>query len=56
MHYCAQLIKSNRHRTLLEVNLLRKSQPQHILSPLSDCLDVDEVLNTNVFGYGVTAP
>ena len=40
----------------LIVNLLRCAEPQHILSPLGNGLDIQQVLNTNVLGNGVAAP
>ena len=51
-----QLVESHRHAALLKVNLLRRSEPQHILSPLGNGLDVDQVLDTHVLRDGVAAP
>ena len=47
-HNSLQLVNSNRETTLLEVYLFRCSEPKHILSPLNDCLNVQQVLNANV--------
>ncbi len=51
-----ELIKSNRHTALLEVNFFRCSHPEHILSPFSNSLGIDKVFHTNVLGYRVSAP
>ena len=51
-----QIAQSDRQRTTTEVNRFRKFVPQHIFSPFSDHLLVDQVLRTNVFGDGVTTP
>ena len=51
-----QFVKGNRHAALLEINLLRYSGTKHILSPLGNRLDIDEVLNAHVLGNGVAAP
>ena len=55
-HHSAQLIQCNRHAALLHIYLLRRSKPQHILSPLSDGLDVQQMFYPNVFGNRVSAP
>ena len=55
-HNSTELIKSNRHTALLKVNLFRCSHPEHILSPFSNSLGIEKVFDTNVLGYGVTAP
>ena len=55
-HNSTELVKSNRHTAFLKVNLFRCSHPEHILSPFSNGLDIQKVLDTNVLGYGVTAP
>ena len=55
-HNSTELIKSNRHTAFLKVNLFRCSHPEHILSPFSNSLGIEKVFNTNVLGYGVTAP
>ena len=54
--YSSELVKSNGEATLLDINLLRCSEPKHIFSPLGYCFNVKKVLNTYVFGYAVTAP
>lgn len=55
-HNVLELLESNREAALLDINLLRCAEPQHILSPLGNGLDIQQVLNTNVLGNGVTAP
>ena len=52
----SQLVQRYRHAAFLKVYLLRRSEPQHILSPLGNCLDVQQVLDAHVLGNGVAAP
>jgi len=49
VHNILQFIESNRQTALLEINLLRCSEPKHIFSPLSNCLNVKKVLDTDIF-------
>ena len=56
VHYGLELLEGNRQTALLDIYLFRRTEPEHILSPLSKCLDIEQVLNTYVFGNGVTAP
>ena len=39
-----------------EVNFFRGSHPEHVLSPLSNSLDIDQMFHTNVFRYRVSTP
>ena len=55
-HYIFQLIQSNRQAAFFEVNFFRGSHPEHVLSPLSNSFDIDQVFYTNIFGYGVSSP
>ena len=54
--YGSELIESNGEATLFYINLLGCSEPKHIFSPLGYCFNVEQVLNTYVLGYAVTAP
>ena len=51
-----QLTQGHRRAALLEVHLLRQSQPQHILSPLRHGLDVQQLLDVGLAGEGAAAP
>ena len=55
-HDGLQLCQSHRQATFLEIDLFRRAEPQHVLSPLGDGLDVDQVLDAHVLGHGVAAP
>ena len=55
-HYVFQFIKSNRQAAFFEVNFFRGSHPEHVFSPLSNSLDIDQVFYTNVFRYRVSTP
>ena len=55
-HNGLQLVKCNGQAALLKINLLRRSEPKHIFSPLGNGLDVDQVLDTDIFGNAVAAP
>ena len=55
-HNVLELLKSNRKAALLDINLLRCTEPQHILSPLGNGLNIQQVLNTDILGNGVAAP
>ena len=52
----SQLVKSYRQTTFLDVYLFRRSEPKHIFPSFCYCFDVDKVLDTYVFGNGVSAP
>ena len=56
VHNRAELVKCNGHTAFLEVNLFGCSEPQHILSPLGNCLYIDKVLYAHVLGNAVSAP
>ena len=56
MHLCAKLIQRYRHTSFLKVNFLRCSEPKHILSPLGNSLDVDQMFYPNIFRYRVSTP
>ena len=47
---CFKLVKCYGEATLLYINLFRCSEPKHIFSPLSNCFNIEQVLNANVFG------
>ena len=51
-----QLVQSHGQAALLEVDLFRCAEPQHVFSPLSHGLDVQQVLDAHVLGNGVAAP
>ena len=55
-HNGLQLSQGHRQAAFLEVDLFRRAEPQHILSPLGDGLDVEQVLDAHVLGDGVAAP
>ena len=55
-HHRAQLVERHRHAALLEIHLLRRAEPEHVLSPLGNGLDIEQVLHADVFGDGVAAP
>ena len=48
VHYCAKLVQSYRHTAFLKVYLLRCSEPQHILSPLGNCLHIQKMFYSYV--------
>ena len=48
VHDGSQLVQGNRHAAFLKVDLFWCSEPQHILSPLGHCLDIDEMFYSNV--------
>ena len=56
VHDGAQLVESDRQTALLDIYLFRRSEPQHVFSPLRHGLDVDKMLHADVFGHGVAAP
>ncbi len=56
VHDGAELIQSDRHAALLEVDLFRRPEPQHVLSPLGHGLDVEQVLDAHVLADRVAAP
>ena len=51
-----QLAQGHGQAALLDVHLFRRAEPQHVLSPLGDGLDVEQVLHANIFADGVAAP
>ena len=55
-HNSSQLIKGNRHTAFFEVNLFRGSHPEHVLSPLCNSFNIDQMLYSNVFRNRVSAP
>ncbi|OPZ15828.1 MAG: hypothetical protein BWZ04_03267 [Firmicutes bacterium ADurb.BinA205] len=56
VHDGFQLVKCNGQAALLHINLLRRSEPKHILSPFGNGLDIQQMLYSYVFAYGVAAP
>ena len=55
-HDVLELIESDGQAALLDIDLLRCSEPKHILSPLSHGLDVDKMLDADVLADAVAAP
>ena len=53
---CTKLVESNGETTLLDIYLLRCSEPKHVFSPLCYCLNVQKMLYANVVGNAVAAP
>ena len=51
-----QLGQSHRQAALLEINLFRRTEPEHVLPPNCHSLDVQQVLDAHVLGNGVAAP
>ena len=51
-----QFGQSHGQAALLEINLFRRAEPEHILPPNCHCLDVQQVLDAHVLGNGVAAP
>ena len=56
MHDRSKFIQCNRHTAFLKVYFLRCSEPKHVLSPLGNGLDVQQMFHSYVFRYGVSAP
>ena len=56
IHNVFEFSESDAQTTLLEINLFGCSEPQHILSPFRDRLDIDKMFNAYVFADAVTAP
>ena len=55
-HNVPELLKCDGHAALLDINLFGRSEPKHVLSPLSDRLDIEQVLHADVLGNRVAAP
>ena len=55
-HHGFQFIKSYRQASFLDVHLLRCPEPQHVFSPFRHCLNIQKMLDSDIFGYGVSAP
>ena len=55
-HDVLELVERDGQAALLDVDLLRCSEPKHVLSPLSHSLDVDKMLDADVLADAVTAP
>ena len=55
-HDVAQLLQCDGHAASLDIDLFGCSEPKHILSPLGNGLDVEQVLHADVLGNGVAAP
>jgi len=55
-HNCLEFIQGDRQAALLEVDLFRRTEPQHILPPDGNSLDVQQVLDADVLRDGVAAP
>ena len=50
-----QLIQSHRQAAFLKVYLLRRSEPEHVLSPFRNGLNIEQMFYVYIFGYGVAA-
>ena len=55
-HDIFEFVKGDGEATLLDVHLFGCSEPQHILSPFRDGLDVDKVFDAHVLADAVAAP
>ena len=55
-HDVLELVERDGQAALLDVDLLRCSEPKHVLSPLSHSLDVDKMLDADVLADAVAAP
>ena len=55
-HHLVKLIQCHRQAALLDIDLFGCAEPQHVLSPLSHGLDVQQMLDPHVLGHGVSAP
>ncbi len=55
VHDRAELVESDRHAALLEIDLFRCAEPKHIFSPLCNGLDIDEVQRAYIVGNGISA-
>ena len=55
-HDVLQLLQGKGHAALLDIDLFRRSEPQHVLSPLGNGFDVQQVLHADVLAHGVAAP
>ena len=56
VHHRLKFVKSNGQTTFFDVNLLRCTEPQHIFSPFGYGFDIEQMLHSDVFTDGVTAP
>ena len=56
VHDTAELVEGHGLAAPLEVDLLGCAEPEHVLPPLCDRLDVEQVLGAHVLGDGVAAP
>ena len=56
MHDRSKFIQCNRHTAFLKVYFFWCSEPKHILSPLGNSLDVDQMFYPNIFRYRVSTP
>ena len=52
----AKLIQRNGQAALFDVDLFRRPEPQHVFPSFCHSLDIQQVLDTYIFRYGVTAP
>ena len=55
-HHMTQFIQGDRHTALLQIYLLWSAEPQHILSPLGNRLDVQQMFDPYVFRNRVSTP
>ena len=55
-HDIAELIECDGQAALLDIDLFRRAEPQHILSPLGNGFDIEQMLDTDVFADRIAAP
>ena len=55
-HDVFKLVKRYGQAALLHIHLLGCSEPQHILSPLGNRFDIEQMLDTDILGDRVAAP
>ena len=54
--HLAQLVESNRQAALLDIDLFRRTEPEHVLPSFHHSLDVQQMLDAHVLGNRVAAP
>ena len=56
VQHLLNLPKCHRQAAFLKVYFLRCAEPQHVFSPLCNGLDIEQVLDTDIFRNGISAP
>lgn len=56
VHDGAELVERDGQTALLLIHLFGCAEPKHIFSPFGNRFDIEQVLDTDVFGNAVTAP